>query len=223
MNGFDIAAIVITGIFVLVGVVQGLVRILVTLGALVVAFVVASRLHQPLADLWTGGTQPSAVLRLVAYLVIFFGVMLAGGVLAWLLRKLVKAALLGWADRLAGAALGLVAASLALALLILPVVAYTPKGETLLRGSVLAPYVTVVADFANRLAPDDLARRYHERIRELRERWRDRDVVRASGAGENARPRDHAGAMRPYLCRSATSCSGGDVFLGLIRRPDVRQ
>lgn len=181
MNGFDIAVVVMAGLLVVVGLLNGIIRILVGLAALVVAFVLASRLHQPLADLWVDpGDGPSAPLRLIAYLLIFVAVLLAGGALTWFLRRLLKAAMLGWADRLAGAALGFLAAALATALVILPVVAYTPKGETLLRGSVLAPYITAVSDMVNKVAPEDLSRRYRERMEELRRRWRGEDIVSRS-------------------------------------------
>lgn len=190
MNGFDLTVLVLTAVLVVLGAWKGIVRILITLGALVAAFVLASRFHQPVADYWVESpADPSAPLRLLAYLAIFVAVMVAGGVLAWAMRKLMKVALLGWADRLAGAALGLVAAALASALLVLPVVAYTPKGESLLGRSRLAPYVAVVADVANQIAPEDLARRYRERIRELRRYWRGDDVVRrlSPGAPSTAR------------------------------------
>ena len=57
------------------------------------------------------------VRKLIAYLLIFFGILLAGGIVGWLVRKLLKAAMLSWADRLAGAAAGLVVAMLAAALI----------------------------------------------------------------------------------------------------------
>ena len=178
MNGFDIAVTVLTIVLVMLGLLKGIVRILIALAALVVAFILASRLHQPVADaLVDSGEGPSAALRLVAYLVIFLGVMLLGGAVAWLSKKLVRAAMLGWADRLAGASLGFVLSAMTTALLILPVVAYTPKGETLLRDSALVPYVAVVADVVNKLAPNDLSRRYRERMKELRRRWRGDEAV----------------------------------------------
>ena len=99
---------------------------------------------------------------------------MAGQHAAFLARTLLKAAMLSWADRLAGAALGGVAAMLISALLILPLVAYSPLGESALRGSVLAPYVTVVADVANRLVPQEMSRRYQEKVDGLRRYWRDR-------------------------------------------------
>ena len=173
MNGFDIVLLVLACVLVLVGMVKGLVRILIGIAALVFAFALAARYHQPLADRMGGmeiGAEPA---MLISWVLIFIGVMLAGGVIAFLVRRLLKAAMLSWADRLAGAALGLVAATLAAGLLVLPVIAYSPGGERVLRGSVLAPYVTVVADLATNLVPDDLSERYDRKIEDLRRYWRD--------------------------------------------------
>jgi hypothetical protein len=64
-----------------------------------------------------------------------------------------------------------------MALLILPVVAYTPGGDTVLRDSVLAPYLLVVSDLFNRLAPQDLAERYREGVDDLRRLWSEADEV----------------------------------------------
>ncbi len=160
-------------VLVLIGMIKGLVRILIGLAALVAAFAAAARYHGPLAGrLDTFEISPEA-LSLIAFLLIFLGVMLAGGLIAWLMRRLIKAAMLGWADRLGGAALGLAMATLMAALVILPIVAYSPWGERLLVKSVLAPYVTVVADVANRMVPEDLSVRYEQRIENIRRFWRD--------------------------------------------------
>ena len=102
----------------------------------------------------------------------FLGVLIAGVVVGWLVRKLLTAAALGWADRLAGGAVALVAALVAAAFLLLPVVAWMPGGVDAIEGSKLAPYVAAVADLANVVAPDDLAQRWHERIEALRKQWR---------------------------------------------------
>jgi membrane protein required for colicin V production len=169
MNGFDIAVLVVAGILVVVGLLQGVIRILVGMAALVVAFVLASRLHQPLADMFVD--EPNGWVRVGVYILIFLGVMLAGGLVAYLLRALFKAAMLGWADRLAGAALGLAATALILSLLILPLVAYVPQGDSLLAGSLLAPYLVVVSDLFHKLAPAEMQEYYRRGVEELRELW----------------------------------------------------
>jgi membrane protein required for colicin V production len=117
---------------------------------------------------------PDEVLKLLAYGLIFLGTMLAGGLVAFLMRKVLKAAMLTWADRLAGGALGLVAALMISALFILPLVAYSQAGQDALRDSVLAPYVTVVADLANRWVPEELSESYRRKVEDLRRHWREK-------------------------------------------------
>jgi membrane protein required for colicin V production len=174
MNTFDIVLLALACLLVIVGMVKGLVRILIGVAALIAAFAVAARYHQPLADQLSGLDIGAGPLRFIAYLLIFIGVMLAGGAIAFLARKLIRAAMLSWADRLAGAAVGLVAAALTAALLILPLVAYSPYSERVLASSLLAPYVTVVADMANSFVPDEFSERYREGIEDLRRFWRER-------------------------------------------------
>ncbi len=169
MNGFDIAVLVVAGVLVVVGLLQGVIRILVGMAAIVVAFLLASRLHQPLADLFVD--EPNTWLRVGAYILIFLGVMMAGGLVAYLLRAVIKAAMLGWADRLAGAALGLVATALTLSLLIMPLVAYAPKGDSVLAGSVLAPYLVTISDLFYSFAPEEMREYYRRGVEELRELW----------------------------------------------------
>ena len=175
VNPFDAVLLVLVGVLVLLGLLKGLTRLLIGVAAIIAAFLLATQFHgqvatsiEPLADI------PEAAANLVAYLVIFVGTMLAGAVLAYALRRLLKAAMLGWADRLGGGAVGLVAGLLAAALVILPVVAFAPSGETVLRNSVLAPYVTVVADIANHLVPEQLSAQYRQRMESLRQYWRQR-------------------------------------------------
>ena len=174
MNGFDIALLVILSMLVLLGALKGLTRLLIGIGALIAAFMLASHFHEPLAlQLRRMMDFPDSALKLLAYVLIFLGTMVAGGIVSYLVRKLLKVAMLSWADRLAGAALGLVATLLVTALLVLPLVAYSPHGEKMLRDSVLAPYVTVVADVANHLVPDGMSDAYREKVEELRLYWRE--------------------------------------------------
>src|ERR1700752_1551391 len=117
MNAFDVLLVVLAAFGIFLGIRKGLVRILVGMAALVLAFVLASRLGG-VAGAWLSFTGMSDRTRsLFRHLLVFLGVMLVGGLLSWLARKLVKAAMLGWADRLAGGAAGVVVALVAAALL----------------------------------------------------------------------------------------------------------
>ncbi len=171
-NAFDVLLLVFVGLLVLRGTLSGLTRLLIGTGALVAAFMLAAQFHGPVAaSLVRIGDLSEPAADLGAYAAIFLGTALAGSVVASRFRWVRQTKMLSWADRLGGAALGLVAALLSSALVVHPVVTYTPSGATLLRDSVLAPHVTVVADFANHLLPDRLAARYRGRMESLRQHW----------------------------------------------------
>jgi len=177
MNGFDIALLVFGAVALLLGLLNGLVRILIGLVALLAAFVVAAQYHDALAAKMPSFGAGPETRGFLAYVVIFFGIMLVAGLVAWLVRRLVQAVKLGWVDRLGGGALGLLGATLFAAFVVVPIVAYEPTGRALLADSRLAPYVAVVADMALRLAPAPLASRFDANAEELRRRWRERLVV----------------------------------------------
>ncbi len=199
-NAFDLFLIVLVGLLILTGLLKGLVRLLIGIVALAAAFILAARFHGPAAAAVLGVMDmPASAANLIGYLAIFLGTMLVGALAGRLLRGLLQAAMLGWADRLAGAAAGLVAALLAAALIVLPVIAYVPTGEQLLRNSVLAPYVTRFSDLANALVPEELATQYRERMDALRQSWRQRwDAAgEDTGDGDDAADLETLNEARP--------------------------
>ena len=178
LNAVDSLLLVLVALLVLVGLLKGLTRLLIGIGALVVAFILAARFHALAAEAVVGATDMEGpVANLAGYFAIFLGTMLAGALIGRIMRGALKVAMLGWVDRLAGAGAGLVAAQLLAVSLILPVVSYLPPGERLLRDSVLAPYVAVFADVASSLGPEELGEQYRERMDALRQYWRSANVT----------------------------------------------
>ena len=174
MNYFDIALLILASVLIFIGVMKGLVRLLIGLAAFIAAFAVAARFHQPLAASMDFVKIPDGALMLLSYFLLFIGVMLLGGLTAYLLRKLMKAAMLGWADRLGGAAVGLALATLLAVLIILPTVAYSPGNSEMLSESVLAPFISEVADVASPMVPQQLSDLYNEKIEALRQLWQEK-------------------------------------------------
>lgn len=193
LNAFDLLLLILVGLLVLLGLLKGLARLAIGCAALVMAFLLAARFHETAAEAVLGVLDmPEAAANLVGWLGIFLGTMLAGALAARLMRSLLKAAMLGPADRLAGAAAGFVAALLAAGIVILPLVAWVPTGERLLRDSVLAPYVTLFSDLAQAVVPEELGARYRERMDGLRREW----SRPPGGADEGAGTDDGAAGRR---------------------------
>ena len=172
MNALDIGLIVLVAVGAFLGLRRGLVRILIGILSLIVAFFLASRYQDQFASVLTSRHVSETAARIGAYCLVFIATMIAGGLVAWVVGKMIKVAMLSFPDRLAGGALGVVAALLAAAFLLHPLVASSPKGSQLLANSKLAPYVSVVADIVNSAAPDAVAKRYDDGIDRLRKIWR---------------------------------------------------
>ena len=171
MNGFDVFLLVLACLLVLIGVIKGIVRVLIGIAALIAAFGFAAYYHQPLATRLGVLDVSQGVLRILAYALIFIGVMLAGGLIAYVTRKLIKASMLSWADRTAGAVVGLVAAALVAVLLVLPIVAYSPWRGLAFGDSMFAPYIVGVGEAAATVAPAEMAERYRQGVEDLRKIW----------------------------------------------------
>ena len=172
MNGFDVGFLACLAVLTLVGALKGLTRLIIGVGALISAFLVAAQFQGRVTVMVASLVAlPSSVAQMVAYLALFFGTMLGGAWLAYALRRLVKVAMLGWVDRLAGGALGVVVVTLAGGFVVLPILGSVPNGKEMLRGSVLAPYVTLATDTVIQLVPDQYTTQYRDNVGSLRRLW----------------------------------------------------
>lgn len=177
MNALDIVFVVMLVFGAGLGLARGFVRIVIGILSLVVAFVLASRYQDQIAAVMMQRHVSETPARVGAYCLVFIATLIAGGLVALIVGKILKLALLSWADRLAGGALGIVAALLAATFLVHPVVASSPNGSRVLADSKLAPYVCVVADLGNVIAPDAVAQRYDSGMAALRRIWRGEGTV----------------------------------------------
>lgn len=106
MTIFDYAVIIALVISVLLGVWRGVVSEILALAAWVVAFLVA-RIEAPVAAHWLAGQIAEPGIRLVvAYLIVFVGVLVAFTFARMLLSRLLSAVGLGALDRLLGGVFG---------------------------------------------------------------------------------------------------------------------
>jgi len=177
MNALDIGLVVLLIIGAGFGLARGFVRILIGVLSLVVAFFLASRYQDAIAAMMTSRHVSEAPARIGAYVLVFLATMIAGGLVAWVVGKLLKLAMLSFPDRLAGGALGIVAALLAASFVVHPLVASSPQGSHLVATSKLAPFVSVVADLGNAMAPDAVAKRYERGIESVRRVWRGETTI----------------------------------------------
>jgi membrane protein required for colicin V production len=107
MNGADIAILAVLALSVVIGVIRGLVVEVMSLLSWVAA-VVAAMYFGPMVGEWFAGsvTLPSARVAL-GYSIVFVVALLAGGIVMFLLRKIVKGTGLSGTDRMLGLVFGM--------------------------------------------------------------------------------------------------------------------
>jgi len=108
MTWIDYAVLAIIGVSVLLSVIHGFVRELLSLSAWVVAFLVAQYFAGEVAMMLPAAIPNESLRLLAAFLIVFLSVLLAATLLAILVSGLIKRAGLGATDRMLGALFGFV-------------------------------------------------------------------------------------------------------------------
>ncbi len=134
-----LAAIIMAS--VVAAMMKGFVQELISLASVLVGLVVAA-FGYPRAALWFDDLTKSHEIALgLGFLVLFLGTLIVGSLLGMVARKLIKTAGIQWFDRFLGAIFGLVRGILIDAILLLVMVAFAIKPDSVSQ-SALAPYVT---------------------------------------------------------------------------------
>lgn len=167
MTAIDWAIVAIVAISVVMAAKEGLVVEVFSLAGLVVGLLLASWDYQRLTP-WVGTWVHSAALtQALAFLLIAFGVMIAAALAGRFIRWSVKSIGLGWADRIAGAAFGLVKGCVLVTIAVMVIAAFWPSA-TWFRRSRLAPGFLTMAHRVAVVAPADFEQRIRAGVVVLR-------------------------------------------------------
>lgn len=144
MAWFDYGVLSVFGLSLLLGVLRGLMREMISLAGWVGAFVLATAFSGIVAVQLPHSLGP-LLSGVLAFLLIFVGVLVASGLVGLVVSLLVRAAGMGFLDRLLGSVFGL-ARGLVIVLLAVLLAGLTPlPGEPFWRQAVLSgPFETVV-------------------------------------------------------------------------------
>jgi membrane protein required for colicin V production len=172
MNLFDIFLIGIIFLSCLSGLRTGFARVVVhlfaTFAGLLTAFwcygIAAARLqpylHQPIAA------------DVAGFCLIFFGVMVLGSVLGFLLARVFQWIGLGWLDHLLGGAAGLIRGALLAAVAVAVTLAFTPMPPpSFITDSRVIPYATRLSGLLAELAPKQIRDGFLQQTDKLKQMW----------------------------------------------------
>jgi membrane protein required for colicin V production len=156
MNSFDIFVLMLAVIFLIFGLLRGVVRGLFSLFALILGFAAAGRWYKEVAGILSAHINSSAMASLLSFLLIFAVVSLGLVLLGGLLKRFIHRADLDTVDRLLGAALGLAKGVFIAMAITVTLVFFLPKPPAFLLNSTLSPSLVMLGDLGLRVAPPDL-------------------------------------------------------------------
>jgi len=169
MNLLDISIILILIITTALGFWKGMQRQIFGLGGVVVGYIAAAKLYEPVAGLIS--SKDSSLAQIASFILIFIlgklGVSFAG----WFARNLFKDITLTWINRMGGALLGMLKGFIIVMIIILTVLAFLPSDMSLIKDSVTLPYMASLPKITSGLIPESIRNKYNDKVEKLNSRW----------------------------------------------------
>lgn len=159
LNYFDIAVLCILSMFTLRGLIRGLVAEIAGVVAIVGGLWYARRSFATLADYLTFIPDPTWR-QIVAYVLIFLAVMIAVGIVARILRKVLEFSFVMWVDKVAGALTGAFKGLVICSALLILVQAFLPDA-VFIRDSKVIPYLKAIMEQVKNYLPPDIISKLH--------------------------------------------------------------
>ncbi len=177
MNGIDLSIIICAGGLGIWGLIRGLTRMVMTILAIFVGFIFATRSYHVIGG-WVGGFVGSRSLAMmIGFIIAFLLIVVLFTVISTLIRKALDSINLGCLDHVLGGAFGLVGGILLSSIVIIAMALFAPDREAVLKKSHLAPYVIEFSSVVVRLIPEDLREEFLEKYYDLRRRTEEEKSV----------------------------------------------
>lgn len=159
MTGFDYAVVAIVGLSVLIGLLRGAVKEVISLAGWVAAILLANRFAPDLAVIMKPMVENPALAMIGAYALIVLGCLLLAALLKLALSELIKAMGLGAADRFLGLFVGTAKGILIVLILVLVAGMTTLPQAPFWRDSVSAKWFETLAIAVKPWLPHEIAKR----------------------------------------------------------------
>lgn len=161
----DIVIFVVVLISLILGLIKGFIRQIIGLAAVIVGFLLAAKYYLPASQAVGRIIDAQRWSQLIAFLIVFIAVLLAGWLIAFLLSKLIHGPL-KFIDHLLGGGLGLIKGVLICGVIIFALLVFPVDRAGLLK-SRLAPYCYWITKGFVHVIPQELKEKFKEAYREI--------------------------------------------------------
>jgi membrane protein required for colicin V production len=173
MNWLDAVLLLILVMSVLTSFRKGLSREVIGLVAVIVALIFGIWFYGSAGSLVLPYVSSPAVANLAGFFLVFFGVMLLGGIVSHVVGRFLRVTGLSIVDHALGAAFGLVRGTLVAVALIMGIMAFSPGDQPpeSVVNSRVAPYAVDAARFFVSMAPHELKEGYRRTYAQVKAAW----------------------------------------------------
>ena len=177
MNWLDWVLLLLLAFSIILSFRKGFSRELIELISVIVALFCGLWFYGSAGAFLEPYVSSKGIAHFCGFLIVFIGVLIAGGLMGMLFSRLVKAAGLTFFDRVLGAGFGAVRGLLMSVALIVAIVAFTPSTGDSAPSSVvhsrLAPYVIDTAHLFASIAPRELKDSFRKHYGQVKSIWQD--------------------------------------------------
>jgi membrane protein required for colicin V production len=170
LNILDWLVALIVLVSVVLSIVKGFVRELLGLAALVAAIFLGVWFYRTASSPFKEVVKTENIALFLGFANVFVGTLLAGALVIWVARKLIRFARIQWFDRMLGAAFGFVRGWILGAIVFLALTSFDLQAERV-KSSQLAPYFLPGARIIVLAAPEDLKTRFMDGYRAVEMWW----------------------------------------------------
>lgn len=161
-----VIAIVILG-STIYSLIKGFIKELFLIVAIVVGVLVATKFYPVARDFFLPWLHNLTISTLVGFLLVFFLIAVVFVIIGNIVSKLVYILKMGFLDRILGGVLGVLKGILICGIGCMLILAFIPKGEDLLKDSVLAPRILSLTSRIFSFLPKTVWEKYKQRLRHL--------------------------------------------------------
>ena len=172
MNALDIITALIVGFCLIRGIFRGIIKELTSILGVFIGFY-AAYFYYPLIARWLSDLIANrSYAHVISFFLIFVTVLLAVGFVGMILRHLLKAAALGWADRILGGTFAIAKAVLIVSVLLIALTTFLPENAPVIKNSLLAPRVSAISEKLVAVVPGEMKDKFRNNIKALRISWK---------------------------------------------------
>jgi membrane protein required for colicin V production len=173
MNWLDVILLLIIAASVFGSFRKGLSRQVIHLASVILGILLGAWFYGRLAEYLEPHVSSPTAAKLGGFLIVFFGVLLLGALVSWIVGKFLRVTGLSIVDHLLGAVFGLLRGILVAVALIMGVMAFSKDGTPprAIEESRVAPYISQAARLFAAMAPHELKEGFHQSYQQAKAVW----------------------------------------------------